>query len=314
MNKKELSLNSIVEKFRDLHQRVSANKQSYEFLIDFVQFYAIQSLALFLEATGLNDDLETLCCDDRLSSFWDNLITSEKYLSLLELNDERASYQLKPQSSLLSYFLIKGVFYYSKHLESLNGHTASGQSTVRRYLMKALSSYNFHAFCDYINEIIVVVDRALAEDKKIDLSESIKFSGNLYIIGRQFGAAGFLMLANLNLSLFKYFGQVEKSGRLFYKYLYEAYFAVLLAARLEKYYLNDSYNALHGNKLSSLLNASFDSILAMKDYIKNTIVHNKGNSTRIANIETEALELYKKWVSSHYQEEYFTRESLLCLE
>ncbi|MBX9586954.1 MAG: DUF5630 domain-containing protein [Gammaproteobacteria bacterium] len=314
MNKKGLSHNSIVEKFRDLHQRVLAKKQSNDVLIDFVQYYAVQSLPMFLEATSLEADLETLCCDDTLSSFWDTLITSEDYLSLLELDGQLACYQLKPQSSLLSYFLIKGVFYYSKHLELQRVQTTSGQATSKLYLMKALSSYNFHAFCDYLNEIIVLADRALAEDKKVDLSEYNKFSGNLYIIGRQFGAAGFLMLANLNLPLFKYFGQVEKSGRLFYKYLYEAYFAILLAERLGKYYLNDSFNALHGNQLASLLNESFDSILTMKDYIKNTIVHNKGNSTRIASIETEALELYKKWVRSHYQEEYFTRESLLCLD
>lgn len=314
MNKKGLLHNSIIEKFRDLHQRVLAKTLSNDVLIDFVQFYALQSLPLFLEATSLDEDLETLCSNDLLSGFWDALITSEDYLSLLELDVRRVCYQLKPQSSLLSYFLIKGVFYYSKHLESLNADTTSGVSASRRYLMKALSSYNFQAFCDYLNEIIVLVDRALAEDKKIDLSKYIKFEKNLFIIGNQYGAAGYLMLSNLYLSLFKYFGQVEKSGKLFFKNLYDAYYAILLAEMLGKYYLSDSFNALHGNRVESLLQNSFDSISSMKDYIKNTIVQNNGNPTRMTNSETDALNHYKIWVRSHYQEEYFVRESMLCSE
>ncbi len=311
-SEKPLSAESIVDKFKKLQQKVFSNNEPKEALVEFVQFYAKNSLPLLFDATNLHNDLEELCWSNSCYTFWDDLIVSERYRSLLEIDDRHASYQLKPQSSLPSYLLIKGFFYYYRYSQLQANLRDPDHKNARRYLMKALSCYNFQAFCEYVYEIIRSIEEAIRLQQEKDLSVYLKCENNLHAIGTQYGAAGYIMLSNFYLALSMYYGKVEKNGQLFFKYLYDAYDAVIHAEIFEKYYYNDSYNALQGNKPASLLPRPFESVYLMKIHIKNTLTYSRGNMDKIWQVKREATKHAEKICSTLYREEYFTNESALA--
>lgn len=302
MKNKGLFQNAIVEKFKAL----PADDQ-----LDFVKFYAAQALPLLFEATQLCNDLEDLCVSDALCEFWDSFVVTEKYRAQLELRGRCEELKLKPQSSIPSYFLIKGLYFYNKHLQMPLENRGFDQLISRSFFMNALSNYSFQAFFDYVNELINFIDRAVSENNKIDLSKYLRVQNKIHTLGKHYGAAGYIVLANLYHSLFIYFADVEKKGKLFFDYLYDAYNATIHAEILAKYYLSDSFNALQGNPFNSLLRNPFPTIRSMKEYMKLTLCDNNANYERTANVKIIAIEHSNKLIQANYQVEYFTNESTL---
>lgn len=311
-DEKRLSVDVIVEKFRALQKKQLTHDLSGEFLREFVQFYAATALPVLFEATRINADLEELCVSDALCDFWDGFIHSEKYRAQMELPDRCAELRLQPQSSIPSYFLIKGLFYFYKYKEIHLDARDLDQLMSNPIFKESIACYSFQAFFDYTNMLINILERASHDDQKIDVSQYRKYEKKIHQLGMLYGGAGYIILANLYHSLFIYFGQVEKDGTLFYSFLYKAYDAIIHAELLSKYYLNDSFNALQGEQISSLLRNQFLSISSMKDFIKNTLLANNADFYRRANVKSSAIVHSNKLIQSNYQAENFSKESMLC--
>ena len=253
----------IVHKFRKLQAEVNNKTRPDDILVSFLQECANRDLLLFLEAIPNDLQLASLCGSTTMSDFWDGMLKSPVVGDMLtRICHASPTFDcLGPQSSVSSYYLIQGAFYYG--LALLAKSQQKKQNTVRElhYLDLAMQYGNFQALVARAHYLNLQLNVLIRDQQPLDPDFVLQTLTKLNMTADKYGAAGFLVVAKVFLRLSKYYGQALEDSKKYYYYFFAAYTCYLKAMMLSTMHTDDVHNALLGHSLESLLPVEFLSIL-----------------------------------------------------
>ena len=281
----------------------------------FIQFYATHNLAAFLEASENNAHLQQLAESEQLRFFWDALLSAPAVKQLIPSKDITPDFvQLRPQSSLSSYFLIKG-WYCTRIAFAPRQHSGDGYPhRVNHFLSLALRYQAFPALVCRVNQFCQQLRAAVHSLQVIDLASINEALPSLIAVADKYGGAGLLVLARLNVGLAEYYSQVTNDAHAHYSELITGYQRFLTANKLFERESNDCHNALLGKLPARLLPNNFTSVAESIEFYKTRLLNAGLNEKALSVIYHRAMHAASVYASRYYIEEVMDSSALLSMQ
>ncbi len=301
--------------FQRLYKEVQQGVKRRSVLFEFIQDCAMRNLLIFLEACFNDPLLDEMSSDNILNDFWDNMLRQHSVKKLVKVcNPANSDDQLRPQSSLSSYYLIMGYYYFRKAAIAKSARSQPNPSLEVKYLDLAIKYGNFRAFVVLSGRLLRQLSEAFSSNQILDqevLSQRIfQFSD----VANKYGAVALLVMAKVYLFLSKYCWEVLEDNELYFQYYFSSYSQLVQAQVLSKMMTDDVRNALRGSDLRSFYPHPADSIeLVVKDY-RDSLLASGIDVAVLAMVENDAIARANWYSVRFYWEEKLSIESSVCLE